>query len=567
MNAEVAFDCFSLTVPDTAPPSSVFDPRITAGCVDGRHVLGMSFPSALDGPGMSHARGEVLIQLSIVLDISGSMGSRMPEDEQSKLEVAKKSITAILRQLAPTDQVAITLFDHNQQLLLPLQPVGHLDMSTTERMIEQLRPCGGTRLAAGFKAGAAVLSGATPATTVKRIIFMTDMQSGPADEAEVLNALRVEAATHRSFTTVFGIGVDLSMAAVQQISSTLGGKYVSVAIAEEFERRLSAEFVHDTIPIAFDIQVQMLDGEQIAWTAGHPELAGLQAGSSSFQLSSEFSSPDQGNTGMILLQLQPSATAGTSELRAKFSWTALDGQQHTRVVSTARLQEGFGCDSLRKAVAVSEWVRLLDEYVMNDTVEDAQERVGSSQRWIERFEKFKPSFQQQVELSGDLSLRSSNLNFIQTLDQMIHTERTELDKARTQLTQHSPAAHPAAASLSGSPHDFLCPISQALMCDPVIACDGHSYERSQITQWFSQQLTSPKTGAALSTAQLIPNHTLKAAILSFIESKSQSCPATEKRVTRSKKASVMKPAAKCARELAVFDAQKSLHKPFNSQAL
>ena len=60
------------------------------------------------------------------------------------------------------------------------------------------------------------------------------------------------------------------------------------------------------------------------------------------------------------------------------------------------------------------------------------------------------------------------------------------------------------------PPDFVCPITQELMRDPVIALDGHSYERDAITQWFGQgRIKSPLTNAPLGSRHLTPNHTLR----------------------------------------------------------
>ena len=48
------------------------------------------------------------------------------------------------------------------------------------------------------------------------------------------------------------------------------------------------------------------------------------------------------------------------------------------------------------------------------------------------------------------------------------------------------------------------------MIDPVIALDGHSYERDAITQWFGQgRIKSPLTNAPLGSRHLTPNHTLR----------------------------------------------------------
>eukprot|EP00657_Telonema_sp_P-1_P008271 TRINITY_DN29128_c0_g1_i2.p1 TRINITY_DN29128_c0_g1~~TRINITY_DN29128_c0_g1_i2.p1 ORF type:complete len:116 (+),score=27.40 TRINITY_DN29128_c0_g1_i2:166-513(+) len=82
-----------------------------------------------------------------------------------------------------------------------------------------------------------------------------------------------------------------------------------------------------------------------------------------------------------------------------------------------------------------------------------------------------------------------------------------------------------------------------MMTDPVIASDGHSYERAAITEWISRNQTSPKTNQRLANANLIPNHTLKAAIQSW---KSQARRAPEQKVHRSNKASVFKPKGKPA---------------------
>ena len=57
--------------------------------------------------------------------------------------------------------------------------------------------------------------------------------------------------------------------------------------------------------------------------------------------------------------------------------------------------------------------------------------------------------------------------------------------------------------------DFICPITTEVMSDPVMATDGHSYERKQIERWLATKSTSPMTGEALVQSFLAPNHTLR----------------------------------------------------------
>ncbi|EQC39464.1 hypothetical protein SDRG_02908 [Saprolegnia diclina VS20] len=62
---------------------------------------------------------------------------------------------------------------------------------------------------------------------------------------------------------------------------------------------------------------------------------------------------------------------------------------------------------------------------------------------------------------------------------------------------------------------FRCPIGHEMMVDPVVASDGHTYERAQIAKWLQTHETSPITNCKLATKALLPNHTLKQAIAEF----------------------------------------------------
>merc|ERR1719343_1263956 len=54
--------------------------------------------------------------------------------------------------------------------------------------------------------------------------------------------------------------------------------------------------------------------------------------------------------------------------------------------------------------------------------------------------------------------------------------------------------------------NFTCPITQEIMVDPVIASDGHTYDRHAITEWLRTHDTSPTTNMRLPNKNLIPNH-------------------------------------------------------------
>lgn len=74
-------------------------------------------------------------------------------------------------------------------------------------------------------------------------------------------------------------------------------------------------------------------------------------------------------------------------------------------------------------------------------------------------------------------------------------------------------------SMSDIPDEFVCPITQQIMMDPVSCADGYSYERRAIESWFrSGKFTSPMTNESLSSITLVPNIILKDDIQCFIGS-------------------------------------------------
>ena len=54
-----------------------------------------------------------------------------------------------------------------------------------------------------------------------------------------------------------------------------------------------------------------------------------------------------------------------------------------------------------------------------------------------------------------------------------------------------------------------CPITNDIMYDPVIASDGHTYERKAIEKWLEEHKTSPITRQNISSYNLISNRAVK----------------------------------------------------------
>ena len=67
--------------------------------------------------------------------------------------------------------------------------------------------------------------------------------------------------------------------------------------------------------------------------------------------------------------------------------------------------------------------------------------------------------------------------------------------------------------------EYICPITQDIMTEPVTDEFGHTYERQAIQRWMNSNNKSPVSGQLYQTKVLVPNYSLKGLIenLSTIE--------------------------------------------------
>ena len=94
-------------------------------------------------------------------------------------------------------------------------------------------------------------------------------------------------------------------------------------------------------------------------------------------------------------------------------------------------------------------------------------------------------------------------------------QNTSLAARLAAARQHAAAAAgDGGAAAAEPPADHLCPITNEVMEDPVVAADGHSYEREAIETWFRGHNTSPMTNQVIPLT-LLPNVTLRKLIMAW----------------------------------------------------
>ena len=59
-----------------------------------------------------------------------------------------------------------------------------------------------------------------------------------------------------------------------------------------------------------------------------------------------------------------------------------------------------------------------------------------------------------------------------------------------------------------APDEFICPITLAVMRDPVVLSDGFTYERGSLAKWLEVNNRSPSTNEILEHKMYFPNRNL-----------------------------------------------------------
>mmetsp|Transcript_16942 Transcript_16942/g.43259 ORF Transcript_16942/g.43259 Transcript_16942/m.43259 type:complete len:320 (+) Transcript_16942:179-1138(+) len=116
------------------------------------------------------------------------------------------------------------------------------------------------------------------------------------------------------------------------------------------------------------------------------------------------------------------------------------------------------------------------------------------------------------------SVKGSSLACIQVedLDALLN-ERSDLLKRLEVLERHSDGGFDVGSHGQTDPpawaEIFFCPITLALMTNPVCSVYGHFYDQTAITEWIELKGTCPITCKPLTVSDVFPCYALKSAIM------------------------------------------------------
>lgn len=330
------------------------------------------------------------LDLVVVLDISGSMsspfdryyydsGSWDEEDAaQSKMDVAKDAVVALMGHLNPDDRLGIVLFDGEAELAKPLRLVSETDMGSIERHLRDVEPRGNTDMSAGMDLATSLFADAEDGGNERRVILLTDAQPNAGDLSESGLAGRIaDNAEDGIYATMIGIGVDFQTELVEAMTKTRGANYYAVHSPSEFRERMDEGFDFMVTPLVFDLSLEVdADGFDVEQVYGSPEAE--ESTGELMSVNTLFPSrTDGGETkgGVVLLKLRRTGTDATLALRA--SYEDRDGNRYENE-ATVTFDGGAGYDNagIRKAVWLARYADLLKDWMTDARAEERWWRFG-----------------------------------------------------------------------------------------------------------------------------------------------------------------------------------------------
>ncbi len=342
---------------------------------DTHYYLSVGLNSGIDQSDFKRKK----LNLVVVLDISGSMGSRFDSyyydkkkqnssDSKSKIQIANESIVSMLDHLKDNDSLGVVLFDDGAYPVKPLRKVKTTNMKAIKKHILALNDRGGTNWSAGYKAGLKYFDKVKKEGYENRIIFITDAMPNTGElNKDRLFGMAKKASKKGIHTTFIGVGVDFNTNLVEYVSKTKGANYYSVHSSKEFKKRMDQEFDYMVTPLVYDLELKLVSkGYEIDAVYGSPQ-ADLTTGTI-MKVHTLFPSASDGKRnkgGVILLRLKKIGKAEEIKLSVSYKNTEEKEYSNTQKVYFSDGTMNYDNKGIQKAILLSQYVTLAKNWMID----------------------------------------------------------------------------------------------------------------------------------------------------------------------------------------------------------
>jgi len=219
--------------------------------------ISLIFKSKYDGIGNRQP-----IDMSIALDISGSMSSIDGKDFKSRLTLAKESLTKLVSIMdAEKDKISLITFNNKSKKIFRLLNKKEIQQKYLND-INSLKANGGTNLVEALKAAMNNLNNENIEKKEKRIVMITDANYN--DKNNILLNLFKQCIEEKGISiTLMAISSESNLSLADKLSHFKGCNYFPIAKSSDLETFLVKNFKYIFFPIAFDTKLKIKSNVQI----------------------------------------------------------------------------------------------------------------------------------------------------------------------------------------------------------------------------------------------------------------------------------------------------------------
>jgi Ca-activated chloride channel homolog len=265
-----------LVLPETGPCRQLF--CLTGDAMrsdliaapDSRYLVGVGFNTNISEKTWSRDA----VNLVAVVDKSGSMSG-------APLELVRKSLLEMARQLRPGDQMSIVLYGDTAHVHLAPTPVTRSGVDGILQSISAIQSNGSTSMEAGLRVGYDVAdeSAAAFKGRTRLILFTDERPNTDATDAQSFMGMAIAHSKRDVGLTTVGVGVQFGAELATRISSVRGGNLYFIRNADDVKELFTGQLDYMVSELAHDLTLTIAPraGLKISGVYGVPgELLGWQ---------------------------------------------------------------------------------------------------------------------------------------------------------------------------------------------------------------------------------------------------------------------------------------------------
>ena len=210
--------------------------------------IGLLLKSKYDGIGNRQP-----IDMSIALDISGSMCSIDGNDGKSRLTLAKESLKKLVSIMETNDRMSLITFNHNTEEIFGLLNKEEISQKFLND-IDSIKARGGTDLVLALKSAMNNFNFEEQTTKERRIILITDAAYNDLND-NLFNLFRQCVEEKHISVTIMCISSESNLALADKVCNFKGCNYFPICKSSDLDLYLVKNFKYIFFPICYDTKL------------------------------------------------------------------------------------------------------------------------------------------------------------------------------------------------------------------------------------------------------------------------------------------------------------------------